>query len=219
MSVGTRFKLELPSRKTPTVPINLLPQELVGEQRTKRYFGYATVGALGLVLLLIVISVLQHLTINSEQTTLQQTQAQVSTLQGQVGTLAPYDQLKQTVDAKRQTLATALTGDISWTRFLDDLDHRIPADSSLASLTLTAAPGTSPDGQVSYGTVSYTGTVGTFPGLAGWLDTMSAAKGLHFVYLGTGSKTDTTPVSFTATANLTAAALSGRCQTEAAPCP
>lgn len=220
MAVGTKFKLERPSRKTPDVPINLLPQEIVGEQRTKRYFGYATMGAIGLVVLLILISVLQHMKISTEQTTLNQSQAQAATLQGQVGELAPYDQLKQTVDAKRLTLATALIGDISWTRFLDDLDHRIPGDSSLSSLSLSTTPGTTADGQTSFGTVQYSGTVGSFPGLAGWLDTMAASTGLHFVYLGTGSRTESSPrVTFTASANLTNAALSGRCQTEAAPCP
>jgi len=220
MATGTKLKLELPSRKVPEVPINLLPQEVVGEQRTKKYFGYATVGALGLVLLLVLISVLQHFKISSEQNTLKQSQARVTTLQGEVGALAPYDLLNRTVQARRGSLASALVGDVSWTRFLDDLDHRAPGDSSLQSLTMTAASATTPDGQVSYGTVQYGGKVSNFPGLAGWLDTMAGSKGLHFVYLGTGSRPDPgSPVSFTATANLTAASLSGRCQTETAPCP
>jgi Tfp pilus assembly protein PilN len=222
MAVGTksRFKLDLPSRKAPEVPINLLPQEIVGEQRTKRYFGYATVGAIALVALLVLLSVVQHVRISSEQRALDQTQAQVATLQGQVGALAPYDQLKQSVEAKRTTLAAALVGDVSWTRFLDDLDKRIPGDSSLGSMTMTAAAGTTPDGQTSYGSVSYNGKVGSFPGLAGWLDTMSASTGLHFVYLGSGTKSDSSSgVSFSATAYITSSLLSGRCQTESAPCP
>ena len=220
MASGTRLKLELPSRKAPDVPINLLPQEVVGEQQTKRYFGYAAADAIGLVLLLFVITVAQRISIHNAQNTLNQTQAQVTSLQGQVGALAQYGELKQTVDAKRQTLATALQGDVSWTRFLDDLDHRMPGDSSLSSLTLTAQPGTTPDGQVSYGSVQYNGTVQDFPGLAGWLDTMAAARGLHFVYLGSGTRSATNvPVGFTASADLTSAALSGRCQTETAPCP
>jgi Tfp pilus assembly protein PilN len=223
MPTGTKLRLELPSRKTPEVPINLLPQELVGEQRTKRYFGYATSVAIGLVVLLILVSVLQHIKISSEQNTLEQVQAQVTTLQGQVGALAPYAQLKATVDAKRHTLATALVGDVSWTRFLDDLTHRMPGDSSLTTLSLSATTGTTPDGQVSYGTVQYNGVVKDFPGLAGWLDTMGAARGLHFVYLGSGTKASqqngANTVTFTASAFLTSSALSGRCQTETAPCP
>src|SRR5207249_991716 len=120
-------------------------------------------------------------------------QAQVAALQTQIGGLAEFDKLKQSVDAKRLTLATALSGDVSWPRFLDDLDKRIPGDSWLSSLTLTAQAGTTPDGQPAIGTVSYAGFVGSFPGLAGWLDTMSAAKGLHFVYLGNGTKGDAPP--------------------------
>ncbi len=220
MAIGTKLKLELPSRKQPEVPINLLPREIRGEQKTKRYFGYATIGAIALVALLVILTIAQRVQISTEQNTLNEAQARVSALQTQVAALAVYGQLKATVDTKRQTLGTALLGDVSWTRFLDDLDHRIPGDSTLSSLSLSATQATTPDGQVAYGTVQYSGQVKDFPGLAGWLDTMAGARGLHFVYLGSGSKTaGTGTVTFSATANLTSAALSGRCQTETAPCP
>ncbi len=219
MALKTRPRLELSSRKPVEVPVNLLPKEIVGEQQTKRYFGYATAAAIGLVLILVMLTVMQQLQINSQKKTLEQSQAQVATLQGQVAELAPFDQLNQSVQGKRATLATALVGDVNWTRFLDDLDHRIPGDSSISTLALTAAAGTSPDGQPSFGTVSYSGVVGSFPGLANWLDTMSDSTGLHFVYLGSGSKSGPGSVTFSATANLTANVLSGRCQTETAPCP
>ena len=57
-----------------------------------------------------------------------------------------------------------------------------------------------------------------FPGLANWLETMEEIEGLRFVYLSNGSRTDA-DVSFSATANLTEAMLSGRCQQEESPCP
>jgi Tfp pilus assembly protein PilN len=219
MATRQRPKLEFPSRRAPEVPINLLPREVMGEQQTRRYFGYAAVGAVAIVALLVALSVLQHSRISSQQKLLENSQAQVTTLQTQVTRLAPFDQLNQVVQLKRQTLATALVGDVNWTRFLDDLDHRIPSGTSLSTLSLTGAAGTTPDGLPSYGTISFAGTVGSFPGLAVWLEAMNASTGMHFVYLGSGSKTPGQGVSFSATANITGSLLSGRCQTEASPCP
>ena len=71
-------------------------------------------------------------------------------------------------------------------------------------------------------TVEYQAMVKSMPGLANWLDTMSGIKGLQFVYLSNGSKSDIggqKVVSFSASAHLTDAMLSQRCQGEGSQCP
>src|SRR5438093_12836304 len=100
MSIGTKRRFELSTRRAPEVPINLLPQEVVGEQRTRRYFGYAVLGSITLVVLLVALSVVQHLAVNKQQRDLAASQAQVAALQTQIGGLAEFDKLKQSVDAK-----------------------------------------------------------------------------------------------------------------------
>jgi hypothetical protein len=130
--------------------------------------------------------------------------------------------MQTTINRSRQTLATALTGDVSWSRFLDDLDTVIPSDSWLTSVTLSAKPGETPIGERSLGTATYQGYVMTFPGLSGWLNTMTDLDGLRFVYLANGNKQlleGQTVVSFSASAHLTESMLSHRCEKEGVPCP
>jgi Tfp pilus assembly protein PilN len=127
--------------------------------------------------------------------------------------------MEQQIITTRRTLAAALLGDVAWTKFMTDLSQTIPGDSWVSSLSLSATPGTAADGTTSYGTAQYSGSVTSFPGLAGWLTSMSHLSGLHFVYLGNGTKGQNGVVTFSATANLTPSILSERCQTETSPCP
>jgi Tfp pilus assembly protein PilN len=209
-------------RPAPEVPVNLLPPQIQADQRSRRTFGFAVVGAVVLLVLLVAITVIQHMQIGDAEQTLKRSRAEAATLQSKVSSLHQYEALQLSVDQTRQTLATALTNDVAWSRFLDDLDTNIPSDSWLTSLNMTATPGTTPDGELALGTAQYSGVVRTFPGLAHWLDTMNGIKGLHFVYLSNGNKSSNggaSTVTFSATANLTDSMLSGRCQQEDSPCP
>ena len=137
--------------------------------------------------------------------------------------LKEFDTLQTSTEATQKVLQVALTNDVSWSRFLDDLDTVIPGDSWVGNLTMTAKPGQTALGESSLGTATYQGFVTSMPGLATWLDTMEKLDGLRFVYLSNANKqsTDGGPevVSFSATAHLTESMLSGRCQKEGALCP
>jgi Tfp pilus assembly protein PilN len=201
------------------VPINLLPAEVQAEQRMRRVFGGAAFGAATLILILILLSVLQNRTISNTKRDLATERATAARLQTQVGSLQAFGQMEARILATRQALGAALVGDVAWTRFMSDLSQTIPADSWVQSLSLSATPGTSPAGVPHFGAAQYSGFVTSFPGLSGWLSSMAKLRGLHFVYLGSGSKGEGGVVSFSASANLTQSILSGRCQTETAPCP
>lgn len=204
------------------IPINLLPGEIRARQRMRRILAGLGMGAVGVVVLLGLITFLQRQAISNAEGELRAEQAEASRLRAEVEALRPFEQLQLSIDQSRASLATALTGDIAWSRFTADLATNIPGDSWLTSLSLTAAPGQSPDGLPSFGTVQYSGFVSSFPGLSGWLNTMDGLEGLQFVYLGSGTKQDSEGrevVSFSATANLTEPMLSGRCQQEGARCP
>jgi len=204
------------------VPINLLPAEVQADQRMRRLFNGALV-AVGLILVLLLgITVMQRKAVSDAKHDLATQQARAAQLQKQVGSLQSFGDMEARIISTRRTLATALLGDVAWTRFMTDLSKTIPSDSWVVSLSMNATPSKAPDGNISYGTAQYTGYVTTFPGLAGWLTAMAKLAGLHFVYLSNGTKTkvgSTDVVSFSANANLTPSILSGRCQTETAPCP
>ena len=202
------------------VPINLLPAEIRADQRLRRLLNGALGAAALIVVLLIALTVMQRLAVSHAKRDLAAATAEATRLQGEVTALAPYGQMELRLRSTRQSLAAALLGDVAWTRFMTDLSQTIPGDSWTTNLTLTAVLGTSQDGSQTYGTASYGGKVTSFPGLAGWLQSMAKLKGLNFVYLSSGSKEGNTGVvTFSANANITPSMLSGRCQTETAPCP
>lgn len=204
------------------VPINLLPADIRTAQRSKRIFN-GVLGAAGiLVAILATLTFFQHRTLTNARHDLATQKARAAALQTQVGTLAPFGAMETQIISTRKTLAAALFGDVAWSRFMTDLSRAIPNDSWLGNISMSATPSTSADGTQSLGSAKYTGSVTSFPGLAGWLTSMAKLNGLHFVYLNSGSRSavgTTQVVSFTAQADLTPQMLSGRCQTENSPCP
>jgi Tfp pilus assembly protein PilN len=202
------------------VSINLLPSDIKTKQTTEQRFRIAVGVAIGLLVVLAIITVFVRLQISSANSQLRDEQAKAADLRTQVAALREYEEMENTIEGTKTVLAGVLRGDISWTRFLDDLDTHIPSDSWLTSVQVSSTTGTTPLGAPSLGTVSYQGTVTSMPGLANWLDTMSGIKGVEFLYLGTGSKDDASgQVTFNATANLNDSMLSQRCQGEGSQCP
>jgi Tfp pilus assembly protein PilN len=209
--------------RPPEVEINLLPSEIRTEQAGKRKFNIATAAAIALLVILGLLTVNVRMQIASAERTLHASQAQATQLRGQVASLHEFEELKASIDGNRAILATALVGDVSWTRFLDNLDTYLPGDSWLSNVTVSAQPSSTPQGEAALGTVQFSAKVTSMRGLAHWLDTMSAIKGLRFVYLSNGSKSKGEDgqevVDFTASAFINDAMLSGRCQTEDSQCP
>lgn len=202
------------------VSINLLPSDIKTKQSTEQRFRIAVIVAVALGVLLVIITVFVRLQIASANRQLRDEQAKAADLRTQIAALREYEEMENAILGTKAVLQSVLAGDISWTRFLDDLDTHIPSDSWLTNISVSNTPGTTALGAPSIGTVTYGGSVRSMPGLANWLDTMSGIKGLEFVYLGSGSKDPSTGVvTFGATANLNETMLSRRCQGEGSQCP
>lgn len=214
------------TRSRSDVQINLLPPQIQTQRKLQRAYRLALGAAIAVGVILLVVTVLQRLQIADEQDTLRDEQAKAASLTARVGELNQFDALNTSAAEARQFLSVAMQNDVSWSRFLDDLDTVIPGDSWIGSLNMTAKPGQTELGDASFGTVSFQGSVTSMPGLANWLDTMERLDGLRFVYLSNGNKQSTGAdatgpqiVSFSANAHITESLLSGRCQKEGAPCP
>lgn len=201
--------------------INLLPPELRARRRGRRLIAIGTVAGVVVLGFLGIVLLIQRNTISNEEEELRNLQDQAADLRTQVAELQEFGALKDEIDRKEGVLATALTNDVAWSKFLNDLSLIIPDDSWLTNLSLSAAAGEAPSGEQSFGTVSFQGFVFDFPGLAGWLTRTSQIDGLTFLYLNNGTKQEMAGqevVSFGANANITEALLSRRCQ-EDNPCP
>jgi Tfp pilus assembly protein PilN len=202
--------------------MNLLPSDIKARQRQRRTLTIVTgAGVLVLVLLGLVL-LIQRGTIGREEDTLQDLQGQRQALAEQVARLQEFGDLQASVEQRRQTLGAALSGDVAWSRFMNDLSLIMPDNSWLVNLSLSSAPGVAPNGEASVGTVTFSGFVFDFPGLAGWLTRVAQIDGLTFLYLTNGSKSaigTSEVVSFGSNANLTPPLLSQRCQGPDKPCP
>lgn len=201
--------------------INLLPPEIRARGRERRLLVIGALVGLGVLVVLGIVLLVQQNTISNEEEELERLRAREADLRAQVAELQEFGQLKASIDSKRQVLASALTNDVAWSRFLNDLSLIIPDDSWLTSLQLSGSVGQAPNGVQSFGNVTFQGFVFDFPGLAGWLTRTDQIDGLTFVYLTTGAKQELAGqqvVSFGANANITESLLSGRCQGDR-PCP
>lgn len=201
--------------------VNLLPPELRARRRGRRLIAIGTVAGVVVLGFLGIVLLIQRNTISNEEEELRNLQDQAAELRTEVAELQEFGELKDEIDRKEGVLATALTNDVAWSKFLNDLSLIIPDDSWLTNLSLSATTGEAPSGEQSFGTVSFQGFVFDFPGLAGWLTRTSQIDGLTFLYLNNGTRQEMAGqevVSFGANANITEALLSGRCQ-EDNPCP
>src|SRR5918999_3820594 len=140
--------------------INLLPREVAVRRRQRQQ----TVGLVGIgivfILLLALVWFFRQGQLRNEEERREQAEARVQTLEARVAALREFALLDQTVKQKEQTLATAMTGDVAWSRLLIELSMIIPGDSWLTSLTAAAtAPeqqqDTQPGQPAALGTLSF----------------------------------------------------------------
>ncbi len=202
--------------------INLLPPEIRARRRQRRTLLIAVLAGLVLLVFLAVVTLIQRGTIRAEEEELTRLQAQQGRLQEDIARLQQFGDLQATVEQRRAVLAVALANDVAWSRYLNDLSLIMPDNSWLVNMSLSAAPGAAPSGEQAYGTVTFSGFVFDFPGLAGWLTRVAQIDGVTFLYLSSGARTDLhgrEVVSFASNANVTAALLSQRCQGGDRPCP
>lgn len=201
--------------------LNLLPADIRGRQRVRRILSAITAAGVVFIAFLGLLYTLQRGTIRDEEDTLRQSQVEAARLRGRVASLQQFADLQRQFEQSRGTLASALAGEVAWSKLLNDLSLIMPDNSWLVNLSLNAAPGQAPTGVPSFGQTTFQGFVFDFPGLAGWLTRMAQIDGLTFVYLTSGARQEVEGrpvVSFGASASITQALLSQRCQA-GKPCP
>jgi len=198
--------------------INLLPQEVVVRRRQRRQtVGLAAI-AVVFVLLLAVVWFLRQGQLRGHEDRLAEAQARVQTLEAQVAQLQTFALLDQTVKQKEATLATAMAGDVAWSRLLIELSMIIPGDAWLTSFNGSAGAGTQPvqaTAAPSTGTLSFAAITFDFPGVARWITRLQELESLQNIWVPSATKAEIGTrevVNFSSTTDLTDKALSGRYQ-------
>jgi Tfp pilus assembly protein PilN len=122
-----------------SVKVNLLPRELAETVRERRLVNLTIVGVLAFVVLLSLLYVLKLLDVNAAREDRDIAQAEVTRLEARVAELEQFRVLADELENRNTLLATAMAGEVSWSRILNDLSLTFPANSSLRALSGSTA--------------------------------------------------------------------------------
>jgi Tfp pilus assembly protein PilN len=107
---------------------------------------YVVLGLMAVALVFVVVYVLTSNTISNRKAQLATVQAQLTTQQAEAARLAKYVQFESLAQTRVQTVRDIAAARFNWYQALTDLSKVVPANTSLATLTGTVAPGASAGG-------------------------------------------------------------------------
>jgi Tfp pilus assembly protein PilN len=152
----------------------------------------AGVGAV--VALLFFVFVLQSARLSNTEQKLQAQEAVNADLQGKIGQLQQFQQLKLTVAAREALATSALSGQVAWSGVLRDISMVIPNKMWLTGMNATLTSGTTaplapsgtptttpaapaPVAPTLIGTIQFQGMASDYPTVARWLQRLEQVNG------------------------------------------
>jgi Tfp pilus assembly protein PilN len=202
--------------------VNLLPPEVHQARKLRRL--QASLGA-GVALVAVLAGgfyVMESSSAHQASHDLALVKAQSDKLNAQKAQYADVPRTLSAIDAAESARQTAMTDDVAWYRYLNDLSYVTPANTWLSQLSVNmqgqsaagAAPATG--GALStpgIATITFAGTAKNHNDVAAWLDAIAKEKGWTDVYFtnSTAGAIGTTPVvTFASSVTVNSAALSHR---------
>jgi type IV pilus assembly protein PilM len=188
--------------------ISLLPTE-IGVARRERRQTLAVAGAVAVfALLLLALYGLRAGRLHDEETKADGAEARTQQLTTQINQLHDVEALQADITTRRQTVATALAGDVAWTRLIQEVAAVLPNDVWLTSFTGSRGTLTSP------GTVAFAATGFDHTSTAHWLIRTGRLPSINGLWVPSSAKSKAASghdiVTFSSTAQLTSAAQSNR---------
>ena len=206
----------------PVMPrVNLMPPEIAEAAKFRRFqlaMGGAVVGAVAVVAALYMSA---HGGVASAQKQLDDAKQQNLALQAQRAQLQSVQDVYTQVSAKQAMLSTAMSDEIRWSTYLNDLSLRIPdhvwltnisaTENTAGPLSTSATP--SATASTAIGNLTFTGVAFSHDDVATWLESLAKEKGYANPYFTNSTETTIGPRTvddFTSSVDLSDAAKSGR---------
>lgn len=197
--------------------VNLLPPE-IGErrafQRVQLGLGAAVLGAIAVVALLVVSA--NH-GVTKANDDLAAAQTQNTTLHKQLSSYSNVNAIYAAAADAQAQLSTAMSDEVRFSQLLNDLSLSIPSSTWVTSVTISeggaATPAVSGAATPTIGTFSVVGVGFSHNDVATWLESIAALPTYSDPYFSASTEAllgTRKIVNFSSTANITAAALSGR---------
>jgi Tfp pilus assembly protein PilN len=198
--------------------VNLLPPEILEGRRFRRVQVLLGLAVLACIALAGAATWWAHTTVTDAQADLDAAQARVTTLQRKQAQYAEVPKITAEVDAATAARAQAMSTDVTWYRYLGELNAALPGGVVLKSLTVTMAaagvPAAAADplSVAGIGTIAVDGTAPSYPAVSSWLDALDDVGGVDYPALSNAARSsidaNTELITFNSSAVVTEKALS-----------
>ena len=219
-----------PLEQTYTLPrVNLLPPEILQARRFRRTQGILAATVVGVTAAVGGLYVVAQNSADARAEELAVAQSETTRLKTEEAKYAEVPKVIAQVDAAKEARDQALSTNVAWYRYLNDLALTYPEAVWLDNVTATvsasttgAAPvptaGANPLATPGIGTVTFTGKALKHSDVASWLDVLAGTEGFADAYFSSSAKAqidNQDVVNFTSNVVVTADALWNRYESEA----
>ncbi|MEW6188683.1 MAG: PilN domain-containing protein [Actinomycetota bacterium] len=159
--------------------INLLPPEILGKRRAERILVYSFVGIVVLVFILFFVYTINAWVIGQEERELSAIKIENQKLEEVIAEYEIYEKKKAEVEKWEGILKTAMEGEVSWSKLLNEISMVIPSDVWLTSFK----------GDMNAG-INFQGYTFTHNSVAKWMVRLKEIKHLTEIWLNASEKTE-----------------------------
>ncbi|MFZ0158446.1 MAG: PilN domain-containing protein [Kineosporiaceae bacterium] len=203
-----------------TVPrVNLLPPEILEGRRFRRTQVILASVVAATIMVCVLATVWAQHQVGVANRELGVVAARTAQLQAQARAYAEVPRVLARVDSAKAARERAMSTDVLWYRFLDELAVSTPTTVWLGTLNIAMTDGANaaakdPLTPAGYGEVTVTGTATRFPEVAQWLTSVVTVRGMDVSRLQTATlkegEKSAGKIAFTSAVTVTADALSHR---------
>jgi Tfp pilus assembly protein PilN len=192
--------------------VNLLPPDILAEQRQRRMAGVVGLAGLGVIVLILLFYVLQVNKVSGIRADIEDQQQTNASLQKEIDQLQEFDDLRARAQAKQELLNEVFANEISFSQLMMDVSRVIPSTAALTSMSASAEEPTPTTGGPTLltGRIDVSGLALDYDTLHAWLTRLERVRGWVNPWITSIADPEVGPITYTSGVDLTAAALTPR---------
>jgi Tfp pilus assembly protein PilN len=192
--------------------VNLLPPDILAEQRQRRMAGVVALAGLGVLVLIGLFYLLQANKLAGIRADIEDQQRTNAELQREIDQLQEFDQLRAQAQAKQELLNEVFANEISFSGLLMDVSRVIPSTAALTSMSASAEEPTPTTGGPTLltGRIDVSGLALDYDTLHAWLTRLERVRGWVNPWITSIADPEAGPITYTSGVDLTTAALTPR---------
>jgi Tfp pilus assembly protein PilN len=192
--------------------VNLLPPDILAEQRQRRMAGVVGLAGVGVIVLILLFYVLQVNKLSGIRSDIEDQQRTNAELQREIDQLQEFDDLRAQAQAKQELLNEVFANEISFSQLMMDVSRVIPSTAALISMSASAEEPTPTSGGSTLltGRIDVSGLALDYDTLHSWLTRLERVRGWVNPWITSIADPEVGPITYTSGVDLTTAALTPR---------